>query len=146
MPRGVGYKIPLAELLEAAEHHRRGWSLRSIARLKWRQWGYASAASAPRASGRPSARSTRPVRDRIDATVQASVMHGNGRRAARVPGHPDHERWLEHRRASSSQPKGAIVTQPERSVGIVRDVTIIGTLWAAWCLFWAVVSRSSRPL
>ena len=46
MPRGVDYKIPLADLLQAPEQHQRGWSLRSICRLKWSQWGYASVGSA----------------------------------------------------------------------------------------------------
>jgi hypothetical protein len=39
-----------------------------------------------------------PVRDRVEATVLASTMHGNARRAARLPGHPDHQAFLDHRR------------------------------------------------
>lgn len=105
MPRGVDYKIPLADLLEAAAHHRRGWSLRSIARMKWRQWGYASDKSALEGLRHALRAIDAPVRDRIDATVRASVMHGNSSRAARVPGHPDHERHLEHRRTARANRK-----------------------------------------
>ena len=46
MPRGVDYKIPLADLLAAAADHEAGISLRAIARSRWRQWGYKSDKSA----------------------------------------------------------------------------------------------------
>ena len=39
-----------------------------------------------------------PVRGRVEATVDASVIHGNASRAAKTPGHPDHARYLAHRR------------------------------------------------
>jgi hypothetical protein len=99
-PRGLDYRIPLADLLQAAEQHERGWSLRSIARLHWRRWGYASAGSALEGLRSALRAIDAPVRDRIDATRLASVMHGNSTRAAREPGHPDHARFLEHRRAT----------------------------------------------
>jgi hypothetical protein len=98
MPRGVDYKIPLHDLLQAAEQHARGWSLRSICRMKWQQWGYASDKSALEALRHALRTIDAPVRDRIEATVQASVMHGNSSRAARHPSHPDHARHLAHRR------------------------------------------------
>lgn len=107
MPRGVDYKIPLADLLQAAEQHQRGWSLRSICRMKWRQWGYASEKSALEALRRALRTIDAPVRDRIEATVSASVMHGNSSRAARLPGHPDHDRFLAHRRAVRAKGRGA---------------------------------------
>jgi hypothetical protein len=99
MPRGVDYRIPLADLLDAARRHEAGWSLRSIARLHWRRWGYASDKSALEGLRGALRVIDAPVRDRVDATVLASTMHGRSRRAARLPGHPDHAAFLEHRRA-----------------------------------------------
>ena len=96
---GVDYKIPLADLLDAAEHHERGWSLRSIARLHWRRWGYANPKSALEGLRHALRTIDAPIRDRVDATRLASTMHGNASRAARLPGHPDHARFLKHRRA-----------------------------------------------
>lgn len=98
MPRGVDYKIPLTDLLQAAEQHQRGWSLREICRFKWQTWGYASPKSALEGLRHALRTIDAPVRDRVKATVEASTMHGNSRRVARLPGHPDHERFLEHRR------------------------------------------------
>ena len=106
MPRGVDYRIPLADLLAAAEHHHRhGWSLRSIARLKWRQWGYASPGSALEGLRNALRVIDAPVRGRVDQTILSSTTHGNASRAAREPGHPDHARFLAHRRATR-RPQG----------------------------------------
>jgi len=96
---GTDYRIPLADLLTAAAQHRAGWSLRSIARLNWHRWGYASDKTALEALRTAMRTLELPVRDRIEATVLASTMHGNSRRAARLPGHPDHRAFLAHRRA-----------------------------------------------
>lgn len=98
MPRGVDYRIPLADLLQAAEQHERGWSLRTICRFRWQEWGYASPKSALEGLRHALRSIDAPVRDRVEATVAASELHGNSRRAARLPGHPDHERFLAHRR------------------------------------------------
>jgi hypothetical protein len=97
MPRGAEYLIPLADLLDAAEKHERGWSLRSIARLHWKRWGYASDKSALEGLRRALRVIDAPVRDRLAATRLASTMHGNSARAAHQPGHPDHARFLAHR-------------------------------------------------
>jgi len=104
MPRGVDYKIPLADLLQAAEEHAAGWSLRAIARMRWRQWGYASAASALEGLRHALRTIDAPVRDRIQATIDASTIHGNASRAARDPGHPDHDRWRAHRSVVRRRP------------------------------------------
>lgn len=98
MPRGVDYKFSIAELRQAAAEHEAGWSLRAICRLRWESWGYASVGSALEALRRALRAIDAPVRDRIDATVDASLVHGNARRAMRLPGHPEHARALEHRR------------------------------------------------
>ncbi len=98
MPRGVDYKIPLADLLAAAEDHKRGWSLRAISRLRFKQWGYASAASACEGLRHALRTIDAPVRDRIDATVLASTVSGKNRRAYRAPDHPHHQEQLDHRR------------------------------------------------
>jgi hypothetical protein len=98
MPRGVDFRISLRDVLWAADKHARGWSLRSIARLHYRRWGYASPSSALEALRAAMRTLDLPVRDRIEATILASEMHGNSRRAARLPGHPDHAAFLAHRR------------------------------------------------
>jgi hypothetical protein len=100
MPRGVDYRIPLADLLKAAEdHERRKWSLRSIARLHWRRWGYASEKSALEGLRHALRTIDAPVRDRVEQVRIVSTMHGNSSRAAHEPGDPDHARFLAHRRA-----------------------------------------------
>jgi hypothetical protein len=99
-PRGVEYRIPLRDVLWAADRHARGWSLRAIARLHWRRWGYASPKSALEALRGAMRELDLPVRDRVEATVLASTMHGHSRRDARLPGHPDHAEFLAHRRAT----------------------------------------------
>ena len=97
MPRGVDYKIPLAELLQAAEDHKRGWSLRAISRLRWKSWGYASPGSALEGLRHALRTIDAPVRDRVTAVVEASTIHGKARRAMREPGHPKHAVTLAHR-------------------------------------------------
>jgi hypothetical protein len=98
MPRGVDYKFSIAELHQAAAEHEAGWSLRAICRLRWEVWGYASVGSALEALRRALRLIDAPVRDRIDATIDASLVHGNARRAMRLPGHAEHDRNLRHRR------------------------------------------------
>lgn len=98
MPRGVDYKIPLHDLLAAAKDHENGWSLRAIARLRYKRWGYASPGSALEGLRHALRTIDKPVRGRIDATVLASTVHGNGRRAMRSVDHPEHGRHLEQRR------------------------------------------------
>ena len=98
MPRGVAYRSPLADLLQAAREHEAGWSLRAISRMRWQVWGYASPGSALEGLRHALRTLDAPVRDRVDATVDASLRHGLTRRAARAPGHPDHAAALAHRR------------------------------------------------
>ena len=100
MPRGVDYKIPLADLLQAAREHEAGWSLRAISRMKYRKWGYASPKSALEGLRGALRTIDAPIRGRIDATVDASLVHGNNRRAMKDPAHPEHDRFLAHRRAT----------------------------------------------
>lgn len=96
---GVDYKVPLADLFEVAKEHQAGWSLRAISRMRWEKWGYASPASALDALRRALRSIDAPVRTQAEASLDASLRHGNSSRAARKPGHPDHERWLAHRKA-----------------------------------------------
>lgn len=96
---GPDYKIPLADLLEVAKEHQAGWSLRAISRMRWERWGYASAASALEALRRALRSIDAPVRSQAEARLDTSLRHGNASRAAKEPGHPDHARWLAHRRA-----------------------------------------------
>jgi hypothetical protein len=98
MPRGVDYRIPLTDLFECARAHELGWSLRALARLRWRKWGYASDKSALEGLRAALRSIDAPVRDRIEATVLASTVHGNSPRAAHKPDHPDHDRYLAQRR------------------------------------------------
>ena len=106
MPRGVDFKIPLADARQAHVDHMAGWSLRAIARMRWRQWGYASDRSALEGLRGVFRALELPVRDRIEATVDASLVHGNGRRALRDPAHPEHGRHLEQRRHNRRRKAG----------------------------------------
>ena len=98
MPRGVDYKIPLKDLLDCAREHEAGWSLRAISRMRWREWGYASDKSALEGLRKALRSIDAPVRDRIEATVEASLIHGNSRRAFASPDHPEHARQVAQRR------------------------------------------------
>lgn len=98
MPRGVEFKISLADAHQAHREHMAGWSLRAIARLRWEQWGYASEKSALEGLRGVFRALDLPIRDRIEATVEVSTIHGNSRRAFAKPGHPGHERHLAQRR------------------------------------------------
>lgn len=98
MPRGVESKIPLRAALEAHAAHQAGWSLRALARLHWRDWGYAGPGACLEGLRAVFRTLDLPVRDRIDATVEASTVHGHSRRAFVNPQHPEHERHLAQRR------------------------------------------------
>jgi hypothetical protein len=98
MPRGVDYKIPLRDLQAAARDHENGWSLRAIARLRYKRWGYASVGSCLEGLRRALRSIDAPVRGRVEATVLASTIHGNGQRALRAVDHPEHQRHLAQRR------------------------------------------------
>lgn len=106
MPRGVDFKIPLQAAREAHAAHVAGWSLRAIARMRYREWGYASEKSAVEGLRGVFRALDLPVRDRITATVEASTVHGNSRRAFRDPAHPEHERHLAQRRHRRAAKKG----------------------------------------
>jgi hypothetical protein len=98
MPRGVDFRIPLAAVRQASAEHQAGWSLRALARMRYAEWGYASPGSALEGLRHAMRELDMPVRDRIEATVDASTIHGNARRAMRAPEHPEHARNLAHRR------------------------------------------------
>lgn len=98
MPRGVESKIPLRDTLEAHRAHQAGWSLRALARLHHEQWGYKTPASALEGLRAVFRTLDLPVRDRIEATVDASTRHGNLARAFKDPAHPEHARHLAQRR------------------------------------------------
>jgi hypothetical protein len=100
MPRGVDYRIPLADVRQAHQDHQAGWSLRALARMRYRRWGYASPKSALEGLRNAMKTLELPVRDRIDAVVDASLIHGKASRAAHRPDHPDHAAYLAHRRAT----------------------------------------------
>lgn len=110
MPRGVEFKIPLADARQAHAEHLAGWSLRAIARLRWQKWGYASANSALEGLRGVFRALDLPVRSRVQATVEASTRHGNSRRAFADPDHPEHDRHLAQRRH-----RRAIHREAERS-------------------------------
>lgn len=98
MPRGVEFKIPMQAALDAHREHMAGWSLRALARMRWEEWGYASPESALEGLHGVFRALDLPIRSRRDAILAFNTVHGNSTRAARDPGHPDHERFLEHRR------------------------------------------------
>ena len=95
---GIDYKIRLGDARQAHREHQAGWSLRAIAERNSQRWGYASPKSALEGLRGVLRELELPVRDRIDATVRASTVHGNASRASREPGHPEHAAFLAHRR------------------------------------------------
>lgn len=103
MPRGVDFKVPLRDVQEAHRAHLAGWSIRALARLHWRQWGYASPASAAMGLSAAMRALDLPVRDRVEATRLARTVHGELTRDAADPGHPDHALHLERRRWNRAQ-------------------------------------------
>lgn len=105
MPRGTEVRIPLADLRWAAEQHASGWSLRFISRARWQQWGYASPDSANEALRRSLHYVGGTVRDRVEAVQLAHTTHGNLRKGYSSPDHPEHHRYLEHRRRVRQQRK-----------------------------------------
>jgi hypothetical protein len=98
VPRGQDFKISLKEARAAHEAHMAGWSLRALGRMHYREWGYASPGSAASALTYVFRALDLPTRDRITATVEASTVHGNNRRGMGDPAHPEHDRFLAHRR------------------------------------------------
>lgn len=98
MPRGVDYRIPLAAVRQAADAHQAGWSLRALARMHYREWGYKTPKSALEGLRHAMRTLDLPIRDRVTATVDATTRHGHSTRAARDPEHPEHEQHLAHRR------------------------------------------------
>lgn len=90
MPRGVDFRIPLSEVRQAHAEHLAGWSLRALARMRYEQWGYASPNSALEGLRRAMHTLELPVRDRIEATIAASEVHGKARRADKAAGTREH--------------------------------------------------------
>lgn len=105
MPRGKELLIPHADLRWAAERHAEGWSLRFIARARWQQWGYASPDSANESLRRSLHYVGATARDRIEATRLAHLTHGNTCQPLLDPDHPEHQRYLDHRRHMRQQRK-----------------------------------------
>ena len=96
MPRGVEFKVPLRDAFEAHRAHLAGWSIRALARLHWRQWGYASAGSACEGLRRMFRALDLPVRPKLEAVRLALTIHGNDIAGIRDPAHPEHSRYLAH--------------------------------------------------
>lgn len=96
-PRGVSRRLSDSQVEAAYRIHvEAGISMRELGRLGWEQWGYANADSAARALGVAFAGMGLEARDRIEATVKASTVHGKASRVAARSGDPV---YLEHRRA-----------------------------------------------
>lgn len=98
MPRGVEIRVPLKAALDAHRAHQAGWSMRALARMHYAEWGYASPSSALEGLRGAWRVLELQARDRIEATVEASTVHGNSSRAARDPEHPGHAAFLAQRR------------------------------------------------
>jgi hypothetical protein len=112
MPRGVDYRIPLSELRAAADEHAAGFSLRSIADRHWQRWGYASPKSALEGLRHALRSIDAPVRDRLEAVVLASTVHGNGRRAMQAAGDPAYRAHRRRLRRQARIRDGLLVRPP----------------------------------
>lgn len=108
-------KLTVAQIRAAHKLYTAGMSLRDLADAGWQRWGYASRHSA--ASGLYDAftRAGYPLRDRIEATVAKSLVHGKSRRLARDR---DHRHRL---RVESGEIRGvrceAVKTRPGKGCG-----------------------------
>jgi hypothetical protein len=98
MASGPDFLVPLAAVHDAHRAHLAGWSIRALARLHWREWGYASSTSAALGLAAAMRALDLPVRNSADASRLAHTIHGNLSRALIDPAHPDHRRYLAHRR------------------------------------------------
>jgi hypothetical protein len=96
--------ISATALREAAVEHEAGWSLKSIARRKYREWGYASIESASVSLGRTFVKAGIPVRSNLDAKRLHNTTHGTWR--YRSPSHPKHELFLKTRRTAYAERRG----------------------------------------
>lgn len=80
-------KLTAAHVRAAHKLYQAGMSVRDLAAAGWEKWGYASPASAANALYDMFARGGYPLRDRVEATVAKSLVHGKSRRLARDRDH-----------------------------------------------------------
>lgn len=95
---GPDFLIPLAAVRQAAADHQAGWSLRALARLRYREWGYKTPDSAQQGLRCAMHTLDLPVRDQRAATADATTVHGLASGGAHEPSHPDHQQFLAYRR------------------------------------------------
>jgi hypothetical protein len=90
--------IPTPAVFDAHRAHTAGWSLRAIARVRWREWGYASPDSAYEGLRHAMRALDLTVRSQSEATVEANLRHGHMRTANWAIDSPQHGDLLAHRR------------------------------------------------
>lgn len=98
MASGPDYLVPLSAVRDAHREHLAGWSIRALARLRWREWGYASPTSAALGLASAMRALDLPVRNSREAARVAHTIHGNLSRELIDPTHPEHRRYLDHKR------------------------------------------------
>ncbi len=91
---GCDYFISVPDLFAARDEYEAGWSARSIAHRRWREWGYGSPWAAERGLRRALRSIGVEVRDRAAANELRVTLHGDTRREFRDPAHPEHHRYL----------------------------------------------------
>lgn len=114
--RGDDCKIPVADALQAHQEHMAGWSLRALARMRWEQWGYASPGSALEGLRCVFRNLDLPIRGRVEATVEATEIHGNLRTAYRRIDHPHHRRYLEQTKLNQARRRAEVRARKEQEV------------------------------
>lgn len=111
--RGVPPKLTDAQIEAAYRLHiEGGLSLRELGRRGWRQWGYASANSAAAVLCKTFKARGWKSRDRVEAIVLASTVHGKASRAMRVANDPVFSAHRQQQRRASGEVRG------QRCVGV----------------------------
>jgi hypothetical protein len=99
--RGVPARLSDEQLRAAHRLHiAAGLSVRELGRRGWQAWGYATPKSAATALSKGWRRLGLFARDRIEATVKASTVHGHATRAAKARYTPE---YAEHRKTLRRQ-------------------------------------------
>lgn len=84
-------RLTIREVTQAHRMHVAGWSIRAIARLQYRTWGYASADSAAYQLRAAMKQVGLEIRSQREATADANMRHGHMRSAHWAIDHPNHE-------------------------------------------------------
>lgn len=140
-PRG---KLTTPQVLAAHREHLAGWSIRRLAILRYREWGYKTPDSAARGLRQALLALDLPIRSQREATRAATTVHGHCANYAYVPGAPDHHLFLKHRRRQRPAERDHRLEAAPLAVFLISDGRDLHTLAAAAGTTWKTLSRLTR--